>query len=271
MSAENPRGKGSAESSTDANDKELSCDDCGKEYTTVQGLIYHLKNNSCSGVECPTCSKNHFTTERGMEDHHSEVHGISFNKSETDCSYCGDTVVRYDRYLEKVPRTFCKDTNCASKWKSENIVGDRSGKYKGGKVEVECAMCNSTKEVYPWRTEQCRRHFCNQDCRSEWISQTYSGEDHPNWKGGWDWYYGPNWEQQRRKALERDNYECQYCGKHADKMDRSPDVHHLIPLREYRLSDEIDNPYERANALDNLVTSCPECHAKWEGIPLRPT
>lgn len=79
------------------------------------------------------------------------------------------------------------------------------------------------------------------------------GENNPNWKGGYEPYYGPNWRQQRRFARERDNFICQLCG--SEENGRKHDVHHIIPFRE--LTD-----YEVANELENLLTLCSSCHRK---------
>ena len=55
------------------------------------------------------------------------------------------------------------------------------------------------------------------------------GELHHRWKGGVDEYYGDNWTKQRRKALRRDDYECQRCGitqsEHRNQTDIGLDVH----------------------------------------------
>ena len=75
------------------------------------------------------------------------------------------------------------------------------------------------------------------------------GEKNPRWNGGWNPYYGPNWESQRKLALKRDNYTCQLCGAKSGQID----VHHQIPFS------KCDN-YKEANSLDNLITVCQKCH-----------
>ncbi len=99
-----------------------------------------------------------------------------------------------------------------------------------------------------------------------------TGEHHPNWRGGYDGYYGPNWPEQRRAARARDDYHCQACGvdevTHRENTGERLSVHHITPFREFT-DGEAD--YESANALDNLVTLCKRCHVRWEGIPLAQT
>ncbi|WMT07796.1 helix-turn-helix domain-containing protein [Natrinema thermotolerans] len=99
-----------------------------------------------------------------------------------------------------------------------------------------------------------------------------SGEDHPMWEGGQVHYYGPNWPEQREKRLERDDHQCVVCGvsesEYRDRTGRDLDVHHIRPRREFVDDDGLD--HEAANRLDNLITLCRSCHAKWEGIPLKP-
>lgn len=80
-----------------------------------------------------------------------------------------------------------------------------------------------------------------------------TGKENPNWKGGYEPYYGPNWREQRRKALEHDKHICQRCG--APEDGREHDVHHIIPFRVLGLEG-----YKEANKLDNLITLCPSCH-----------
>lgn len=72
-------------------------------------------------------------------------------------------------------------------------------------------------------------------------------ENNPNWRGGWEDYYGPDWESQRRLALKRDNKTCNKC----EMMGNT--IHHIVP---YRVSHD--------NSLENLLTLCPNCHSKIE-------
>ena len=77
-----------------------------------------------------------------------------------------------------------------------------------------------------------------------------AGEQNPGWLGGLDCRYrGPNWNKQKQKALEQDNYTCQKCGiKNANLV-----VHHIRP---YQLFDDCI----KANDPSNLRTLCKNCH-----------
>lgn len=90
--------------------------------------------------------------------------------------------------------------------------------------------------------------------------------------------YGPNWQRQRKRARRRDTPDdgnepvCQRCGmtdsEHREKKQKGLQVHHIKPLEEFIEDGEID--FERANALENLITVCVECHSVWEKCqPLR--
>lgn len=87
------------------------------------------------------------------------------------------------------------------------------------------------------------------------------GELHHRWKGGRDPYYGDNWHEMRRAALERDGYVCQKCGKiqseHEQEHSFGLDVHHMEPLADFGTPEE-------ANELDNLITVCRSCHNEIE-------
>ena len=83
--------------------------------------------------------------------------------------------------------------------------------------------------------------------------------------------YGPNWQQQRRLALARDNHRCRTCGAGPDlaasgKVTRSITlhVHHIRPFREYGYVPGHNENYLLANDLENLVTLCPGCHRQAE-------
>lgn len=131
-------------------------------------------------------------------------------------------------------------------------------KYLIVKIARSIALLNF--EVTP-----ARQHFiyCSQECYVAMLSR--GGEGHPNWKGGCAHYYGPNWQRQRRKTLERDGYTCQVCGLHQDNHFRELDIHHKKRFREFGLEN-----YKLANRLSNLITLCSTCHHKVEAgkIPL---
>lgn len=85
--------------------------------------------------------------------------------------------------------------------------------------------------------------------------------------------YGPNWDEQRRKALDRDGWQCRLCEMtnemHKEVYTYGLEVHHVIPIRCFRPFDSAAD-YERANDLSNLRTVCCPCHHEWEGVPVFP-
>lgn len=104
-------------------------------------------------------------------------------------------------------------------------------------------------------------------------SNTPTGPDNPRWAGGYEQYHGPNWQTQKRRAKQRDGWECVVCGisndSHLNKFGRGLAVHHIIPYRDFERPDgSVD--YESANDLDNLTTVCFSCHGRWEGLYLMP-
>jgi DEAD/DEAH box helicase domain-containing protein len=75
--------------------------------------------------------------------------------------------------------------------------------------------------------------------------------------------YGPNWSEQRRLALERDDYRCRTCGAEA-RPGNGLHIHHLRPFREYGYVPGKNDAYRQANDIENLVTLCPSCHRRAE-------
>ncbi len=82
--------------------------------------------------------------------------------------------------------------------------------------------------------------------------------------------YGPNWTQQRRRALERDGYRCRTCGalgyQSAAEEEKGAllHVHHIRPFRDYGYVPGSNENYRVANQLENLATLCPSCHRRAE-------
>jgi len=87
--------------------------------------------------------------------------------------------------------------------------------------------------------------------------------------------YGPNWDEQRRLVLERDEFKCRECGttpplplsgvlNGRGARGEGLHVHHLRPFREFGYVRGENENYLQANDLDNLITVCPSCHSKIE-------
>jgi len=85
-----------------------------------------------------------------------------------------------------------------------------------------------------------------------------TGPDHHNWepdKAPHRFYSSKKWKETREEVLERDDHECQACGKGSDLQ-----VHHIHPI-------SAGGPRFDPN---NLVTLCNAHHKEWEGLFLRP-
>jgi 5-methylcytosine-specific restriction endonuclease McrA len=89
------------------------------------------------------------------------------------------------------------------------------------------------------------------------MSESTAGEQNPNWRGGYSRRYGAGWSVARETVHERDVV-CQHCG--ADGTTRRLEVHHIVPVRRFRLANSA--AISEAHALGNLVLLCHRCHPK---------
>jgi hypothetical protein len=58
--------------------------------------------------------------------------------------------------------------------------------------ELSCDSCGEPFEVLPYREDTAR--FCSNQCRANWQSESFKGENGPGWKGG------------------KETFECDWCG-----------------------------------------------------------
>jgi len=279
MSAETSR-EGEADSSTDASDKEFSCPVCGSEHDTQPGLNSHVglahPKYSTITVECEICgdeiettrhkadSKRFCSNECKYENHSKEFTGENhpnYSGKKVNCGYCGEELIRIKSRREECENQFC-DNECYSNYISESGVYEGENNPVYNSVTLECEYCGTEFDV-PQSIADADRRFCDIDCKSSWISDELSGENHPLYEGYSEKTYGSNWRFIRDDVRERDDYRCQGCGKPESNMSRELDVHHIMPLKRF------DTPKE-ANQMNNLVALCPECHHKYEGLHLRP-
>lgn len=294
--SENALGK--ANSSSDATDKVFSCAACGSEHDSQRGLSIHeaqahggpvddddginCPNDTCersfscqrglighltsgcgdAGHPCEECGRT-FPTERGWRAHMKQEHDID-TRPVVKCEWCGDTKQIDPNHAKQSDKHFC-DQECFGSWAAEEYAGEKSACYVEP-VVLECEVCGDEYEVNPSREDSV---VCSEECRYEWMKQ-FRGKNAFRWKGGSVRHYGDNWEEQRRRALERDNYTCQLCGEDMSGDGRDLDVHHLKRLKWFQ--DNYDAPewWERGNSLSNLVCFCRPCHNKWEGLPVKP-
>lgn len=214
-------------------------------------------------------SKQPFQNEFGTWNNAVEAAGLEVGKRSRDgvvyptleCEWCGK---EYQKRPSKAERSRFCSVECRdgfkTTWTGENNPRENAGEL----VTITCEWCGIDFDVIPAREETAR--FCSYDCTGEHHRDVRSGEDSPNWKGGKEVYYGPNWRKQRGRALERDGYVCQRCDKtrqeSLDKHNKGLDVHHIVPLSTFKTENEFD--YESANALSNLISLCVVCHTKIE-------
>jgi len=89
-----------------------------------------------------------------------------------------------------------------------------------------------------------------------------SGKKHPNWKGGFDCYYGGSWYHCKKEVRKRDGVSCRVCNENSNvKYGVKPDVHHITPVRYWDIKEE----HEEMNHPRNLISLCRSCHRELEG------
>jgi 5-methylcytosine-specific restriction endonuclease McrA len=178
----------------------------------------------------------------------------NYSQLSADCAWCDAELSRPRWRVKKYEYQFC-DKGCKGAYYSANP----SELHEKERVTVTCSSCGEDKKVIPAQATRSEHHFCDRECKGEWWSNNVSGESHPNWKDGYEPYYGPNWERKRQETRERDGYKCILCGitDGASKLihGRELSVHHVIRINDF------ETPAE-ANDLGNLLTVCTYCHQR---------
>jgi 5-methylcytosine-specific restriction endonuclease McrA len=287
--SENASGEANGDST--AADKDFSCDYCGDGFASQVTKRRHEKNFHAEELphRCPDCDTA-FHDRQGLVSHHTQKHDGRLAGYDKTCGVCGEdftTSKKSVKYcspecgsraqrkrvtlecercgdnFETTPsqvdgKRFCS-IECKGEWFSEHFTGENHPSYDPGKhVEKACKYCGDKFTVATWELNDDTNAgtYCSKECLNEWRRENWVGENNPLYQGG-DQYYGENWHRQRRKALKRDQYRCQACRTTTADLPREPSVHHIRPIREY------DDP-ETANTLNNLISLCEPCHAKYE-------
>jgi len=215
---------------------------------------YTLSKFQASGTECPECGRSDFVNRAGMKKHYGRKHEGSIAGVELLCDHCEEPFRKKESHISET--NFCC-FECNSEWLSENITGEDTNLWNGGKVEVECDWCGKFFDRKPSHVRE--KKFCSRECHANWESENQTGQDNPAWNGGHDIYRSlrsqlpKKWEEVRKARRRVDGYECQMCGDTAAEVGRKLDVHHIVPL----LSGGLNEAW-------NLITLCLTCHQKAE-------
>jgi hypothetical protein len=248
-----------------------TCPTCGRTFDSRRGLGVHhssahderLPNRECA--ECGARFYSEYDRTYCSDECHDEA--VSYEgeanpnyrggKETTDCAICGDPFEYYPSEKEGLYCPGCVETE---PWReTPPLDGSDNPRWKGGKLQFECAACGTEIKRYPSDVTG-EVTLCGRDCLADWLSEEFTGEGHPNWAGGDTGNYGPGWNRVRREALERDGYECVVCEKSTAEIGRNPDVHHIVPVRVFERSD--DHRTADAHRLSNVASLCVDCHRK---------
>lgn len=244
------------------------CPSCNRSFETRRGLGVHhvhahderLTNRTCehcgesfySDYEKKYCSRS-CLRDSGAYAGESNPN-YQGGKTKATCKLCGTEFRFYPSEKEGI---FCSDCVESETWQTPpGLTGSDHPRWRD-RISRDCAVCGTKIERTPglFTTDDV---VCSKSCHNQWLSEAFSGDGHPNWKGGGSRYYGKGWRRARFAALRRDNFACRVCGETADEIGRNPDVHHIVPVRIYDESSETQ--IEDAHRLDNLIALCVTCH-----------
>lgn len=232
-------------------------------------------------LTCPheDCKNETFNTERAMKIHYGTVHDSSLAEQTTECStegcnnkfkyypseksgdLCKSCVEENNYHLtaDKVEHHKVQCENCPNEkvvteaeFNNHDIYfceQDCRDEYFRNKIDIICDNCSEEKSVQAWRVKRSKENiYCNRKC---WIESMKEGE----FDNGW---YGSSFEDVRSKVRERDDYECQICGKHKEELGENPSAHHITPVRWFYQHDSFS--VDDANYIENMVLLCRKHH-----------
>jgi len=196
-----------------------ACKGCGTEFYDPKARLTY----------CEDCDPN-------AGSHNGNWSGASETST---CKRCEST---FEYYPSNKDGVYCSD--CVER--ADEFLGTPSYETREiERIERNCKQCGSEMTVLASTAKQGYGKFCDRDCLSTWLSE--------QWGGPGERVYNGRWREIRRQALERDDHECQHCGKSKVDIGHEPDGHHIIPVRKY------EDP-QNAHRLNNVICLCRSCH-----------
>ncbi|GAA0069256.1 hypothetical protein UT300003_07790 [Clostridium sardiniense] len=219
---------------------------CSRECSDKKRKEDTLKKNS---KKCEVCNVEFIPKRESAKYCSKKCMGISKQLKPKKCLNCGNKFKPYKSFLK-----FCS-VKCSGEYHS----GELNGRYSE-KIKYKCVICG--KEFFYHPHTEGRKKCCSKECRVKYTKMNISGSKSYMWKGGTRRdYRGENWQEQRKKALERDKYRCVDCGITNEESKKifkaSLSIHHIKPFRLF-------SNYIEANSLDNLESLCNICHMRKE-------
>lgn len=229
--------------SQDCQHASLEGDFAGDQFDTPTGKD-HPRYVERDTKTCGVCGDDFQVRSTSEQEYCSYECGQKSRRNEIlkkSCPTCGDS---FETPADTRENKYCS-YDCA--------MDDQRGKSdESVHTKSTCKVCGDTFAHYENRD----RVYCSEDCHTEMKK----GETSPNWKGGWQNYYGSTWTTDLKdKVRDRDDRECQVCGKPESENRRALEVHHITPFAEFGVEN-----HEEANRMKNLVSLCGDCHMKVE-------
>jgi 5-methylcytosine-specific restriction endonuclease McrA len=155
-----------------------------------------------------------------------------------------------ERHAEVAKENAHKGAPAREKNGMAGVTGEDHPRYN--RVATECANCGDTIHRKRSHAAEYDELYCGRACQAEHRSERFTGQDHPNWRGGKSLIDAV--KKQLRPAFsavreECRGQECQKCGS----SDARLDVHHIVPVSAGGTNEDW-----------NLITLCRSCHGTAE-------
>lgn len=225
---------------------------------------------------CPTCGKEFKAQWSGRQFCSRHCYGVSISNPPKICPTCNKPFHKLERPDAVYCSRECFEQSkrpyvtliCLQCGKSFSVISSQShhkfcspecfyasAPQKRIRITVDCEECGKPVQKKPYALGRQRHVYCSRKCQASAASRLQLGARNPNYKGGTLFpFRGDNWSSQRRKALRRDGYKCQICGRRLAHKAWDHGVHHIVP---YKL---FNGDFHAANALLNLISLCRDCH-----------
>ena len=213
------------------------CSQCGSDTTRKPS-----KRRNGEAAEHVFCDRSCYLKFRALkiEKRHCEICGIEFEVQSSSKKKICSIKCRQKHRVSK-----CAICSCEF-----SAISLRSG---GGYARVERVTCSP----------MCFSEFMktNED-RKKKISEAFTGENHPMWRGGVSSFpqrRGAMWGKKREEVFSIKGDRCELCGISRDesRIKYGCDLHidHITPWHEFNNEDD-------ANSISNLRPLCISCHGK---------